>query len=137
MTGRVPRSIESSSDGASKAVLGRVGVSLPEVLVSLLVFMLGMSLSVRVLSLAGQSLDEAELGFRALVFLSEIVQQSGSAELRLEPRRAGPGMLVPELDFAGAPAVRYEPPTESAGSESENATGPYSRSHRWAIAPDR
>jgi Tfp pilus assembly protein PilV len=54
----------------SRAV-GKSGTSLVEVLVSLVLLGLAWTASVRVLSGAARSLDEAELGFRALVLLAE------------------------------------------------------------------
>lgn len=120
---------------ATAGVSARLGVSLVEVLVSLLLLGVGVSLSMRVLSMASRSLDEAELGLRALFVLSEIAGENDSAVAALAPTPAGPGRLVPEPDPIGAPAVRYEPPAGASGSDVNEPAGPgpFSRPHRWQI----
>jgi hypothetical protein len=51
-------------------VTGRSGTSLVEVIVSIVLLGLSVTLTVRVLSGAARSLDEAELGFREMVRLA-------------------------------------------------------------------
>jgi hypothetical protein len=55
---------------------GRSGTSLVEVLVSLVLLGLAWTLSVRVLSGAARGLDEAEVGFRALLLLADPGEES-------------------------------------------------------------
>jgi len=60
-------------------VSGRSGTSLVEVLVSLVLLGLAWTMSVQVLSSAARGLDEAELGFRALVLLTSPGEDSAGA----------------------------------------------------------
>lgn len=131
MTRRVGAAEASGRDTAASCVVGRSGISIVEVLVALLVLTVGMSLSMRVLSLASRSLDESELGLQALFVLSELTDANRRA---VDPRPAGPGRLVPDLDSAGLPTVRYEPPAGGAGGdEAGNGVGPYMRPHEWRL----
>jgi hypothetical protein len=61
--------------------VGRSGTSIVEVLVSIVLLGLAWTLSVRVLSGAARSLDEAEIGFRSLVLLAELGDDSSPPPL--------------------------------------------------------
>lgn len=72
------------------------GVSIAELLVSLVILALGATLSIRVLSQASRGLEEAELSLRAVIYLSElsaipVTARAGSSSAR----PAGPGWLTP------------------------------------------
>ena len=56
--------------------LGKSGTSLVEVLVSIVLLGLSATLTVRVLSGAARSLDQAEVGFREMVRLPELGEDS-------------------------------------------------------------
>lgn len=113
------------------------GASLVEVLVALLVFALGASLSVRVLEIASRSLDEAELGLHATLVLGELAGARDSTRVDLAPRPVGPGRLVAEWSPGAAPVVRYEPPGRTDGSNGGGIGLPaYSRPRTWALSAD-
>lgn len=63
-------------------VVGRSGTSIVEVLVCIALLGLAATLSVRVLSAAARSLDEAEAGFRSLVLRAESGDDSATPPSR-------------------------------------------------------
>jgi hypothetical protein len=107
----------------------RGGASLAELLVSLTILALGGAMSGRVLSDATLIMEEADLGLRAALFLSEL--RDGRREAVQEQREAGPGVLIAEGAGAGA-AVRFEPPDGAIAPRS--GPGGYRRARRWSVA---
>ncbi len=103
---------------------GRVrGVSIAEVLVSLVLLALGATLSLRVLASASRTVEEAELGLRAAIFLSEIAPVPDAGADTIAPRASGPGWLIPEVEPPEALTIRYEPP-DARDRSGYNPVGP-------------
>lgn len=110
--------------------MGRDGASLAELLVSLTILAIGAGLSARVLMDATRLMEDAELGLRAALFLSELEEGVPGAEG--EERSAGPGLMIAE-GVGSSAAVRFEPP--EGATAPENGPGGFRRSRRWSLIP--
>lgn len=111
--------------------MGRDGASLAELLVSLTILAIGGGLSARVLMDATRLMEDAELGLRAALFLSEL--EEGIPGVEGDVRPAGPGLLIAEGVGITA-TVRFEPP--EGATAPEKGPGGFRRSRRWSLIPD-
>jgi hypothetical protein len=114
---------------------GRGGWSIAEFVVSLTIFTLGATLMFRILNVATQSLEEAELGIRAAIFLSELHSAPDDAPPHDGVRPIGPGVLEKEDETDGALTVRYQPPSLGAPG-APGRVGGYHSTHRWSVRWD-
>ncbi len=101
----------------------------------MLLLSLGATLSVRALTRATRSMEDAELTLRAVIHLSELsaIPSPERAEAGWT-RAAGPGSLVPVADAGGRLAVRYRPsgPTASGAGGAAEARG-FQLSRVWVV----
>lgn len=114
---------------------GRSGRSIAEFVVSLTIFTLGATLMLRVLNVATQSLEEAELGIGAAIYLSELYSAPDDAPPYDGVRPIGPGVLEKEDKTDGALTVRYQPPSLGGPGASGRVRG-YQSTHRWSVRWD-
>ena len=114
---------------------GRRGRSIAEFVVSLTIFTLGATLMVRVLNVATQSLEEAELGIAAAIYLSELYSAPAGAQPHEGVRPIGPGVLEKEEETDGALTVRYQPPSLGGSGAPGRARG-YHSGHQWSVRWD-
>ncbi len=123
-----------SRRGGSGRWDGRVGASLAELLVALLILSVGGTLTARVLWQAGREIEGAELGVRASLFLSEL-HDGGGGEGNGSVRSAGPGTLTAETSAEGELIVRYDPPhgVDQASAREEVLSTGFREPRRWRL----
>ena len=112
------------------------GVSIVELLVSLVILSLGAALSVGVLSSANRRIEQAELDLRAAIYLGELSATNTATWAAPDSARpAGPGRLILETG-AGPIAVRYEPPASASGGSgfAQQGLGGFRTARSWRLS---